>query len=46
VPQEPSDQPKVEDESWPQRGEIEVKDLDFRYRPKLDLVLKQVSFKI
>jgi len=36
----------VEDESWPQRGEIEVKDLDFRYRPKLDLVLKQVSFKI
>lgn len=46
VPQEPSDQPRVQDKAWPSRGELEVKDLDFRYRPNLDLVLSNVNFKI
>lgn len=33
-------------ESWPQKGEIEFKNLSLRYRPQTDLVLKNVSFKV
>jgi ABC-type multidrug transport system fused ATPase/permease subunit len=32
--------------NWPNRGEIQVKDLSVRYRPGLPLVLKKVSFDI
>jgi ABC-type multidrug transport system fused ATPase/permease subunit len=31
---------------WPSKGEIEFKDVQLRYRPGLDMVLKGVSFKI
>ena len=46
IPQEPSDQPRIEDDTWPQKGDIEVRDLNFRYRPNLDLILENVRFKI
>lgn len=46
IPQEPSDQPRIEDDTWPQKGDIEVRDLNFRYRPNLDLILENVKFKI
>ena len=31
--------------AWPTRGEIVIEDLQVRYRPELDLVLRGVSFK-
>ena len=33
-------------EGWPKKGEIEFKDVDLRYRPKTEIVLKKLSFKI
>mmetsp|Transcript_3038 Transcript_3038/g.8791 ORF Transcript_3038/g.8791 Transcript_3038/m.8791 type:complete len:1373 (-) Transcript_3038:1207-5325(-) len=35
-----------DDPGWPRQGSIEVKDLSVRYRSKLPLSLKNVSFKI
>eukprot|EP00026_Physarum_polycephalum_P000563 Phypoly_transcript_00564.p1 GENE.Phypoly_transcript_00564~~Phypoly_transcript_00564.p1 ORF type:complete len:1454 (+),score=273.03 Phypoly_transcript_00564:76-4437(+) len=32
--------------SWPSKGEIEISDLQLRYRPGLDLVLKNISCNI
>lgn len=32
--------------SWPSEGAVEFKDYSTRYRPELDLVLKELSFKI
>ena len=32
--------------SWPDKGEVVLSDFDVRYRPDLDLVLKEVSVKI
>jgi len=46
IPQENFDQPRNEDKSWPQAGEIEIKNLELRYRPTTDLVLKGCSMKI
>lgn len=38
---------KTEDGSeWPAKGEIEFKNVDLRYRPEKELVLKGLSFKI
>jgi len=34
------------DETWPSRGEIEFREYSTRYRPGLDLVLKDLSFVI
>jgi hypothetical protein len=34
------------DEAWPSRGEIEFREYSTRYRPGLDLVLKDLSFVI
>ncbi|CAL6025768.1 Xenobiotic-transporting_ATPase / Multidrug resistance-associated protein [Hexamita inflata] len=33
-------------DNWPQSSSIEIKDLQFRYRPELDPVLKKISFKL
>lgn len=46
IPQENLDQPRHEDESWPQKGEIVLKDVELKYRPKTELVLKKLSFNI
>ena len=32
--------------SWPEKGEVEFKDVELRYREGLPLVLKQVSFSV
>lgn len=46
----PSEAPyEIEDvvnETWPDRGEIEFRDYSTKYRPELDLVLKNVSLVI
>jgi len=34
------------DSKWPQTGTIEFKDVELRYRPTTDLVLKGLNFKI
>lgn len=31
---------------WPSKGAIEFKDVELRYRPDKELVLKKLSFKI
>lgn len=33
-------------QSWPQHGEVKVANLSVRYRPEMDLVLKNISFAI
>lgn len=45
IPQEKLDQPRHEDKSWPQKGEIVMQDVELRYRPTTDLVLKGCSVK-
>jgi ATP-binding cassette, subfamily C (CFTR/MRP), member 1 len=35
-----------ETDSWPSHGEIEFRNVCMRYRPELDLVLRDVSFKV
>lgn len=43
----PKDSTKIEaPDNWPSKGGIEFKDVDLRYRPDLDLVLKGLSFKV
>jgi len=32
--------------NWPERGELEFKNVKFKYREDLDLTLKNISFKI
>jgi len=32
--------------NWPEQGEIEFKDVDLKYRPNLDIVLDNLSFKV
>ena len=34
------------DASWPQQGKIEFKDVDLRYRPNTNLVLKKLNFEV
>ena len=46
IPQENFEQPRHEEKSWPQAGEIVMKDVELRYRPTTDLVLKKCSMKI
>ena len=36
----------VVNETWPDRGEMEFRNYSTKYRPELDLVLKNVSFII
>ena len=40
-----ADKPVELPENWPAQGAIEFKDVDLRYRPNTDLVLKKVSFR-
>lgn len=46
IPQENKSQPAHPDKSWPSSGSIVMKDVELRYRPKQDLVLKKLSFEI
>ena len=49
IPQE-TEQSKISEEevpkSWPQRGQIKFTDVELRYRPKTEKVLKGLSFEI
>jgi len=36
---------KVE-EQWPQQGKIEFKDVELRYRPNTDIVLRKLNFEV
>lgn len=42
----PAEIPNAVPEQWPTKGEIEFKDYCARYRPELDLALKNISIKI
>lgn len=43
----PSDKSAIgPDSTWPQHGEIEFRNVAARYRPGLDLILNDVSFKV
>ena len=47
APQENYEQPvdtKVQ-ESWPEKGEIDFKDVELRYRPNTEVVLRKLNFK-
>lgn len=37
---------KKPNKSWPDQGTLEFRDYSVRYRPGLDLVLKQVNFNV
>ena len=45
-PEAPAEIPNAVPEHWPTKGEIEFKDYCVRYRPELDLALKNISIKI
>lgn len=45
-PEAPAEIPGVDPEGWPSKGEVEFKDYSTRYRPGLDLVLKNINIKI
>lgn len=45
-PEAPAEIPNAIPEHWPTKGEIEFKDYCVRYRPELDLALKNISIKI
>lgn len=32
-------------ESWPEKGEIDFKDVELRYRPNTEVVLRKLNFK-
>ena len=46
VPKENYDQEPVKDASWPQKGNIEINNIEVRYREKTELVLKGLNLKI
>ena len=46
IPQEKSDQKRHEDESWPQKGDIAIEDVELQYRPKTEMVLKKLNLNI
>ena len=45
LPQEQKGQSEVRGE-WPKNGDVTVKDVCLRYRPKTEMVLKGLSFEI
>lgn len=45
IPQERMDQ-KVKEGVWPTEGKIEFKNVDLRYRPKTEKVLKELSYTV
>lgn len=46
TPVEPEDEEEPSDPNWPARGAITFEDYSTRYRPELDLVLKNFNLKI
>uniref|UniRef100_H2ZGG5 Uncharacterized protein n=1 Tax=Ciona savignyi TaxID=51511 RepID=H2ZGG5_CIOSA len=46
IPQEESKSTITPEESWPARGVVEYSNVSMRYRPGLQLALKNISFKI
>jgi ATP-binding cassette subfamily C (CFTR/MRP) protein 1 len=46
LPQEEVAQSRVKDTQWPKKGDIIVRDVELRYRPKSEKVLKGLSFEI
>lgn len=45
-PEAPAELPGIDPEDWPTKGEVEFKDYGTRYRPGLDLVLRDINIKI
>ena len=43
---QPSDLEYQSKQSWPTFGQVTFRDVELRYRPKTDLVLKKLSFEI
>ena len=46
IPQEKREQKQIQDKQWPSQGCIEFDDVQVRYRPTTEKVLKGLSFKI
>lgn len=46
LPQEAKDQTKVKDPEWPQKGEIIIRDVELKYRPKTERVLKGLNVQV
>lgn len=46
VPNEPEDEEEPTDRNWPSRGEIKFENYSTRYRPELDLVLKNINLQV
>ena len=44
IPREREDQPHVA--NWPTAGKVEFRDIELRYRPTTDLVLKGLNFVV
>ncbi|KAJ3484887.1 hypothetical protein NLI96_g5332 [Meripilus lineatus] len=42
----PAEIPDVVPESWPSSGEVEFRDFATRYRPELDLVLRDITLRV
>lgn len=45
-PEAPWEVPESVPEGWPSKGEVEFRQYSTRYRPELDLVLKDLNIKI
>ncbi|KIP05505.1 hypothetical protein PHLGIDRAFT_128871 [Phlebiopsis gigantea 11061_1 CR5-6] len=45
-PEAPAELPGIDPEGWPSEGAVEFRDYCTRYRPELDLVLKNLNIKI
>lgn len=45
-PEAAAELPGIDPEDWPTEGEVEFKNYGTRYRPELDLVLKDINIKI
>lgn len=45
-PEAPWEVPGTVPEDWPAKGEVEFREYSTRYRPELDLVLKDLNIKI
>ena len=46
APQEKFDGTEKAPEQWPSQGEIEFKDVELRYRPNTEVVLRKLNFKV
>lgn len=46
APQEKLVGEQMVEEQWPQQGKIEFKDVELRYRPNTDIVLRKLNFEV